>query len=263
MINEVTFIVAVKNDVRVFRALDSIAAQVLPEGVRVSIVVVDDSDEDQTYTHIEYGDFVQVLRSDVPGGVYRARNLALTHIMKQDQNPGLVGFLNADDVLADHHVVKDILECTSNDSCVRYGHVLTRDSKGTIVRRYVNTQAPDDLGLLWWYKGHMLPDPGVFWPMSVFTHFRIYDESFAIASDYDFMLRVIAKGKTKVKMLDRVVAIMDSGGISGRASRLEHIKERRRAWIKNDLKMGLVPIITHSMERIEEFLFERNSRERS
>ena len=94
-------------------------------------------------------------------------------------------------------------------------------------------------GKLWtgWMPGH----PTLMVKRQVYEKFGNYDESFKIAADYDFMVRII-KGGCKLNYIPEILVRMYYGGTStnGLRSYVDSFKEGCRVLKKNHIKCGVV-----------------------
>lgn len=212
-VDVVSVITPVYNDPRVWRALDSVLAQRLPDGVRVESIVVDDSDDDATADALSaYRNRVRIVRPDERRGMYHARNVGL-----ETATGDVIAFLNADDVYADHDVLADALaEFEDSDAPeMVYGYVTRIDAEGR-KQRWLrdllgNSQA---WPRRWWVFGFGPRDPGIFWRRSVFDRFGHYCADFTVCGDGEFILRACYNGAIAWRRMDRVVTLMALGGLS-------------------------------------------------
>ena len=222
----VTVIIPVRNDRRVARALDSVLAQRLPDGIALQVIVVDDSDDDTPDVLLQYRSRVAI--TSTPGGVrgvYAARNHGLT-LARGD----FVNFLGADDVYADDNVLLDLIKL--------FDKTLDRSAPG-FVHGWVTMVNPN--GASWdlprgpmldlYKQGYILPDLATLWTRSVFDAYGGYEEHYHVAGDHEFYRRVVLRHRTPHFCLDRTVALMAVGGLSARKSMRDEIRTAYELWL--------------------------------
>lgn len=151
--------------------------------------------------------------SEPDQGIYDAMNKGLR--MAQGD---IVGFLNADDVYADEHVLADVVQCFEDPAILAmYGDLV-----------YVGGQEIQKVVRYWRsgpYKpwnlrmGWMPPHPTFYVRRHHLDKVGGFDVRLRIASDYDFMLRCLLSAGTRVAYVPRVLVKMRSGGVSNRSVR--------------------------------------------
>jgi len=85
--------------------------------------------------------------------------------------------------------------------------------------------------------GLMPAHPGMFLRRSVYDRFGLYDISYQIASDFEFVARIFSRGGIRYANLDDVVVLMQTGGASTRnlRSSLTIFRECVRACRENGI----------------------------
>lgn len=88
-----------------------------------------------------------------------------------------------------------------------------------------------------WMPGH----PTLFFRREVYEKYGLYDPSFKIGADYEFMIRILKDKKNQLVYLPEVVVSMFYGGTSsgGLKSYIESFKEGHRALKINGIKFAL------------------------
>lgn len=137
-------------------------------------------------------------------------------------------FLNSDDALADRNVVADVAaQIVDNDWPVLiYGDfdLLNRET-GDVAYRGKIVLTPD--GML---RGQVLPHPCLFTHRGYFNKYGVFDTSFRIAMDYEWMLR--GGLREKIVHVPRLISNIRDGGISTQ-NQGRVVKEIIRALQKN------------------------------
>lgn len=192
-------------------------------------IVVDGASNDGSFeiakTHL--GESMTVI-SEPDSGIYQAFNKGLS-LASGDW----VCFLGADDVFSGKNVLSDIsnqINSLPNDVNLIYTKVKVLNNEGNII---------DIVGEPWDIAKHKIkfcmsiPHQGLFVKLSLFKIYGNFDESFRIAGDYDFILRVIDKEKIEFKE-SLVTVLMGFGGVSSDPKNtIKVLNEARKALRKN------------------------------
>jgi len=207
----ISVIIAVLNGARTLQAtLDSILAQTYDQ---VEVVVMDGGSTDGTTELLERnGDRITFWASEPDTGVYNAWNKALDHVTGD-----WVLFLGADDHLHDPEVLAGVAAALAADRGahrVAFGDMDKHNADGSL---YPRRGRPWTKGRRKWFRrGHMIPHPATFHHRSLFDEGR-FDEGFAIAGDYEFLLRELT-GHDPL-FVPVLVSDMGAAGLSDRPSR--------------------------------------------
>lgn len=192
--------------------LDSIAAQTFDD---FELIVIDASSTDGTQKILEErSDDIDYWLSEPDSGIYQAWNKGIAAARGR-----YFSFLGADDayvpdalrIYASHLKDHPGLEYVS--SRVRYEErssirVIGHEWRWSAFRRYMNV-------------AHV----GSIHSRALYEKYGLYDESFAIAGDYELLLR--AGSRLKAGFVDEITAVMGGGGISNRSSAV--LRETLRA----------------------------------
>ena len=209
------------------RALDSIVGQTYPE---VEVVVMDGGSTDGTLDILRgYGARIAHWESGPDTGVFNAWNKALDHVTGD-----WVCFLGADDWYAGTDVMARVAaQITEDDAThdVYYGHMDRHLPGGRIShareRRWSRERRRR------FRRGVMFPHPASFTNRAQFDVVGRFDESFAIAGDFEHLLRILRRG-SRARFMDILVVNMTAGGISQQASnRMRIAREVYRARYRN------------------------------
>lgn len=118
-----------------------------------------------------------------------------------------VMFLNSGDTFYSPGAVEQILSFDFNEGFV-YADVCVDYQSRKVIKRY-----PDIL-TSWFLFSEMICHQVQLIRKDLFRKFGDYDDSIKIVADYDFMIKVLLKGKVKYKHLPVVLAIYQWGGKS-------------------------------------------------
>ena len=201
------------------RTLASVLDQSYPG---LEYIVVDGGSTDGTQGIIDkYKMHVARVISEPDKGVYDAFNKGIA-LATGD----VVGILNANDLYAPWALVTVAEEVGIRPECgVFYGRVAVIDSahrKWTVYSPGGHELLPNNMSI---------PHPATFVRRELYKRHGIFDESYAIAGDWDFMLRLYLAGE-RFCLIDKVLAAFDNAGISSIPSR-RLAAENRRVYFKH------------------------------
>lgn len=192
-------------------ALDSVLGQL---GVEVELVVIDGGSTDGTLEILRsYADRLNVLVSEPDGGIYDALNKGILRA-----SGDVVGFLHSDDLFADPRVLSRVTAAFTEPGVgAVYGDLLyvRKDNPDQAVR-YWRSGAFSARRLGW---GWMPPHPTLYVRRDLYDRHGLFDTSFRIAADYDFVLRLLGTGRVGVHYIPEVLVKMRLGGASNRSLR--------------------------------------------
>jgi glycosyltransferase len=147
---------------------------------------------------------------DEKKGVYRSLNIGIGRATGD-----IVGILHSDDFLAYPKAIEDVVNAfIAGKVDGVYGdlsYVKRNNPKKSI--RYWRA---GDFKYTNLTKGWAPPHPALFLKKSIYDKSGLFDTSFSIAADYDFMLRVLADPALKVYYLPEVLVKMRLGGLSNK-----------------------------------------------
>jgi glycosyltransferase involved in cell wall biosynthesis len=226
----ITIIVASFNRARTLqRCIDCVARQTYASR---ELIIIDGGSTDGSVDIIRAnGAYIERWVSEPDRGIYHAWNKGVA-LARGDW----ICFLGADDYLHDLHALEGMavhLAAASPEQRIVYGQVIMVDASLREIAR---------LGMPWasarasFMRGtYCLPTPGVMFHRDLFRVHGLFDESFRVAGDYEFLLRVL---KTSVPryVADIAVTEMQYGGISSRPENtLVSLREMRAARVKHGL----------------------------
>jgi glycosyltransferase involved in cell wall biosynthesis len=244
---KISVITAVRNNRdTIAAALDSVLAQSHPD---IELVVIDGASTDGTLEVLQqYAPRLQVLISEPDRGIYDALNKGLAHA-----SGDVVGFLHADDFLADRSILAVIAATFADDTLDGvYGDLqyVSKSQPDRIVRQW--RSRPFQPVLL--ARGWMPPHPTLYLRREIYRRFGGFDTSYHIAADYDFMLRILCSGELRLHYLPQVLVRMRTGGASNRSLRnlLHKSREDWRA-IRRHRVGGLRTLLAKNLSKLPQF----------
>lgn len=230
----VTLIIAVYNaESTVARCLDSVAAQTCQSR---ELIVIDGGSTDGTVDILRHNaDRLSFWISEPDTGVYDAWNKGLARARGE-----WIGFLGADDYLWTPDALERLVKAGEQefpDVRIVYGRVGFVSAHGELLETF---------GRPWEeirgeFRSRMaLPHPAVLCHRSLFSEHGMFDESFRISGDYEWLLRELKERNAKFVDGPFVVG-MQTGGLSSQARRgMQIFLETARAQARHGLRPGLV-----------------------
>ena len=226
----ITIIVAAYNAARtIARCIDSVAAQTY---LSRELIVIDGGSTDGTLDVLrQKSDRISYWISEPDSGVYNAWNKGLQHASGE-----WVGFLGADDYLwssdALEYVVRQFDKVFPRVRII-YGRVGFVSAQGELIETFGRPwQQIRDA-----FRHRMvIPHPAVLCHRTLFEEHGMFDESFRISGDYEWLLRELKEGEAFF-VEGPVVVGMQAGGMSSQAHRgVQIFSETQRAQAKHGLK---------------------------
>jgi glycosyltransferase len=231
----------------VAHALDSALVQDHPN---VELIVIDGGSTDGTLQVLQgYADRLEVLVSEPDRGIYDALNKGIARASGE-----VVGFLHSDDLFADESVLSRISSAFADPAVdAAYGDLLyvRKDDPSRVVRSWrADAFTPAKLA-----RGWMPPHPTLYVRRSVYDQHGVFDTSYRIAADYDFVLRFFGRTKGEIRYIPEVLVKMRVGGASNRSfgNIVRKSSEDWRALRKNGIG-GVGALVWKNLSKISQFL---------
>lgn len=243
---KISIITAVYNsETTISGAIDSVANQ----DSQVEHVVIDGMSNDGSDRIIAAkSDKISKAIREPDNGIYDALNKGIAY-----STGDIVGFLHADDLLADAQVTTRIKNAFSDGVQAVYSDLV-----------YVNANDTQQIIRYWRggeYKrsrfrfGWMPPHPTVYVAREVYEKLGTYRTDLGSAADYECLIRLMYLHKIKVKYLPFISVKMRVGGESNATigNRLKANHSDRSAWIENGLKPPLGIRLTKPMSKLPQY----------
>jgi len=202
-------------------ALHSVDAQTWPD---IEHLVIDGGSLDDTLRIVQqHARAWRRVISEPDGGIYDAMNKGI-RLATGD----VIGFLNADDFYTSPESLTKIADAfvePSLDTC--YGDLcyVEPDRPSSVVRYWRSTPFMPGLFLRGWCPPH----PTFYVRRRVFELCGVFDESYRIASDVEFMMRVLEVHRVRVRYLPELLVKMRTGGVTNRSWR-NIVRQNREIW---------------------------------
>ena len=176
--------------------------------IDIEFIIIDGLSSDLTLSIIDrYSKYVTKIISEKDKGIYEALNKGL------DLATGdIIGFLHSDDYLNSNDVLSKVAyNFIKHKPDIFIGDILMinpLDKK--IVRYYKGSHNPE----YFFSMGIMPPHPAVFVTKNTYDKYGKFNLKYRIASDYDFLFRIIVKHRLKYIYLPEILVKMSTGGKS-------------------------------------------------
>jgi glycosyltransferase involved in cell wall biosynthesis len=241
--------VCLNSELTILHTLNSVLTQSYRN---IEHIIVDGGSTDKTLEFIKQYNFKnKILIHQKKNGIYNAMNLGI-----KKSTGDYICILNADDIFNSNTTIQTVVEkiIKNNDCSIFFGDVVFFDSENfkNINRNY--SVKNFNINLLKF--GIMPPHPGSFIKKKIYLKYGKYEESYKIASDFEFFLRVLYKNNNHFKKLNLLITRMKTGGISGKdffsyiISTIEIVKSFK----KNKLKYNLLFIILRFPIKLLQFI---------
>jgi len=194
-------------------------------------------------------DAINVLISEKDSGIYNALNKGM-----RSCTGDVVGFLHADDVLANPTVLGQIARAFGDPSVdVVYGDLLYVSK--TNVQQKVRYWRAGAFSRAELGKGWMPPHPTMYVRRALYERIGGFDESYRIAADYDCVLRVFKRENLRAAYIPEVLVKMRVGGISNGSltSIVRKSAEDYRALRRNGVG-GALTLLVKNLRKIRQFV---------
>lgn len=175
----------------------------------IEYIIVDGASEDGSLSVInKYKDRVTTIVSESDKGMYEGINKGI-----RMATGDIIGLMHSDDLFYSNdtisHIVKEF-ERTGAD--LVYGNGLFVDFENTekVIRNWISGVYTKRKMRRGWLPLH----PTVYIKRSCLTRLGLYDESFKIAADSDFLVRYMYEGDLVISYMNEYIVRMRMGGLS-------------------------------------------------
>lgn len=187
-------------------AIESVLMQDYPE---IEYIVVDGASKDASLTIInQYRGRISTILSEPDRGMYEAINKGL-RLATGD----IVGLMHSDDFFYERNTVSQLVaQLEGQHADILYGNGIFVDAADTtrVVRNWISGNYNKRSMRNGWLPLH----PTCYIRRGCLAKMGLYDESFKIAADSDFLLRYLYEGNFRITYFPRYVVRMLMGGLS-------------------------------------------------
>jgi glycosyltransferase involved in cell wall biosynthesis len=241
--------VVLNGEATVARAIESVLAQ---KNVEIEYIVIDGASQDKTLEVITpYKKKLSHLLSEKDAGIYDAMNKGI-----KLATGDVIGLLNADDFYNNSLVLSEVMtEFIDPTVDAVYGDLeYFRSSRPTkVVRTYRSHKFhPAQLK-----RGLMPAHPTLFLRRNVYERFGLFDSSYKIAGDFEFIVRIFKDSSLGFRYIPKKMVRMQMGGVStrGLSSTFLLLNENIHACLKNGISTNYYYVLSRYPRKLLEFLF--------
>ena len=202
----------------------------------IEYIVVDGASKDNSLAVInEYKNGIDTIISEPDKGMYEAINKGI-----RAATGDIIGLIHSDDFLFSSHTISDIVKTfEEQDADMIYGNgvFVDYDDTNQMIRNWISGRYSKENVKNGWLPLH----PTVYIKKECMDKWGLYNESYKIAADSDFLFRYLLGGELSVTYLHEYIVRMRMGGLSTDSAR------RKQMW-KEDIRMyqshGMNPTLT-------------------
>lgn len=218
----------------------------------IEYIVIDGNSTDGTINVVNsYLSKISVFLSEKDKGIYDAMNKGINLARGQ-----IIGILNSDDIYDNDDIIKMVVDKfkTNDNLDVLYGDLVyvKRDNTNNIVRKWISK----DYSPSFFSNGNVPPHPSLFVKKHIYEKAGLFNITFKLAADYEFMLRIFEKLKVNSLYLPGVIVKMRLGGSTNKS--LTNIwkqnQEVAKAWRLNGLRPSPLLFMYRFVKRIRQFI---------
>ncbi len=218
----------------------------------IEYIIIDGGSEDDTVNIVAEAAKLNghiIFNSEPDNGIYDALNKGIAAATGT-----IIGFVHSDDFLADRDVIASIVETlTAENADGVYGdlHYVSYDNTDKIIRNWVSKPYKKKLLKKGWMPAH----PSLFLKKEIYDTYGLFNMSYKIAADYDFILRVFKQKDLKFSYLEKTIIKMRVGGTSNNSFKniVQKTKEDFQA-IKDNNIGGFGTILLKNITKIKQFI---------
>lgn len=239
---KVTIITSCYNREQTIRGcIESVLAQDYPD---IEYIVVDGASKDNSLNIInEYKGKISKIISEPDHGMYEAINKGI-----RAATGDVIGLVHSDDFLFSNQTVSHIVqrfEETHADFLYGDGLFVNPENTNKVVRNWIGGSYR-----LWKVRHGWLPlHPTCYIRRDVMERKGLYNESYKIAADSDFLFRYLLGGELSVTYLKEYIVRMRMGGLSTDSAR------RKQMW-KEDIRLYQSHGMNSTVTKIEKMMWK-------
>lgn len=189
----------------------------------IEYIIVDGASKDKTMDIVnEYKNRISTVISEPDSGMYEALNKGLLRATGD-----VIGLVHSDDVLFSPSVISQIVAKfneTGADFLYGDGLFVSATDENKVIRKWIGGTYR-----LWKVRNGWLPlHTSCYIRRNVIERKGLYNQTYKIASDSDFLLRMLIAGDLNVAYLNKFIVRMRMGGLSTDKSK------RRLVWQEDE-----------------------------
>lgn len=213
----------------------------------IEYIIIDGGSVDGTIEIVEkYKDKIVKFISEPDKGIYDAMNKGI-RLASGD----IIGILNSDDFYSDNNVISTIIkefETKDVDSVFADLVYINRNNSQKIVRYYSSSNFNPKKFAYGWMPAH----PTFFVKRKIYEKYGLFKTDYEIASDYELLVRFLARYRISYSYIPQVIIKMRTGGLSTRTLKSNWIlnKEILRACDENGIKTNIFKVLSKYTTKI-------------
>lgn len=216
----------------------------------IEYIVIDAGSTDGTIRYIERSKLVNKIISEPDKGIYDALNKGI-----KMASGDIIGFLHSDDLLNSKNTLSNIQKVfQETDADGVFGDLLLINKKNInkTVRKWKSQNFQTKLLERGWMPAH----PTLFLKKKVYEKHKLFDLSYKISADYDFMLRIFSDTALKFVYLPIVITKMRVGGASNGSFKkfIQKTIEDYQALKKNNISSPIVALFMKKISKIIQYI---------
>lgn len=209
---------------------DTIESVCRQDHSNIEYIIVDGASSDDTMEIVNsYKEKISIIISEPDTGIYNAINKGI-EIATGD----IVGLMHSDDVFFSDNVISSIVKAfKNNDADLVYGNGIYVSAKtNRVVRNWISGTFHPAKIVRGWLPLHTT----VYIKKSLLDKYGLYDESFKISADSEFLLKYLYELNLNIFYLNKYVVRMGMGGASTTLSKtFTKWREDKRLYEKHGL----------------------------
>ena len=216
----------------------------------VEHIVIDGASNDGTLNILqEYQKGLAYVISESDHGIYDAMNKGI-----KKATGDIIGILNADDVYANQSVLSKVaieFENPTVDAVFGDLEYFRGNNPSKVIRTYRSKNFSSKKIAL----GIMPAHPTLFLRRSVYEKFGLFDRTYKIGGDFEFIARIFKDGMLNFRYLPEVMVKMQIGGAStnGLFSNIVLLQENFRACRQNGIATNYLKLILRYPKKLLEY----------
>ncbi|MDO3642468.1 glycosyltransferase family 2 protein [Mucilaginibacter sp. L3T2-6] len=231
---------------------DAISSVLSQNYKNIEYIIIDGNSTDNTPNIIsKHLSNINNYISEADKGIYDAMNKGIMQATGE-----VIGILNSDDLYHDENVISDVMIHFNNDPDldILYGDLV-----------YVGNEDPEKIVRRWdsvryhrhfFELGHVPPHPSLFVKSRIYKEAGLFNTKYALAADYEFMLRIFKKFNFKSLYIQRLIVKMRLGGATNKHLKnvIKGNQEILRAWKDNGFKAPFFLMPVRIIRRLMQFI---------
>ncbi len=188
--------------------------------------------------------------SEPDKGIYDALNKGIAMASGE-----IIGFVHSDDFFANNTIIEVIVKAFNKHNVDGvYGdlHYVSFENRDKVIRNWKSQQFKPRLLKNGWMPAH----PTLFLKTKVYKDKGLFDLSYKIAADYDFILRIFTEKKYRFYYLQETITKMRVGGASNKSLKniVQKSKEDYKAAKTNGLQLPFKVILSKNLSKIPQWI---------